>query len=1100
MKFEIIHDTIAKQVFEKASTEARTRRKVEKFIRERYEAHQLRGTALTTDDLDYIQPYLHQVNIDEEESAFIEKARKSLVAKRNRIRAIVAGVIIFLLGSTAFSVVQWQNAIEQKGVADKQTIKAKEAQQADSIKAIELGIALKAAQAARDTAEIARIKAEQEKLRADTQAKEALRQKNQAQKSAAETKSLALASIAKNLPQNELEKSLRILQTAYLKTFPSPPPATVSLSLTEKFYQQIAQHKFKVDDFEMELNEVGIQPGFPLAIHFDHVGEIKGYDLSPDETHLLTYGEDSLIKVWTLRGDLLLTFDKHQDDITSARFSQDGTFILSSSFDETSKLWDLKGKIYADMSMVEDRERLRNRLHNASFSPSGNHILTQVKDSLKLWDLKGNKIADIYGDWPKMAEDFILTELGSQLSTWDYEGKNLAQFDGHASKIHRSYLSPDGSSILSISTEGTIKHWDKNGEVHFTQHMQPDSLRTKRSYEISASYSKGGEYLLLQLGQAQKAIRSSPPLSLSHYKLLKKDGTEIKRFSSHHASFTDRPNFLLSLTLKKGELQIEYIDPNGETEQHNFSNEHINPSLNLLKLSPDKQTVFLSDLDAQIFRVNPFPAYGKTEHEFQKFKIPDGVLYHEYLLGTSEEQDFHAFLKMNIGPNYLHLYDNSGNLIAEDLNGGFLQFTRSGGLLTQEWNKLRLFYPRGILLHNESPFMGENRKHISEELLMNLKEEYQLSEIIPNEKRAIIYGKSSDSWMVWDDAGALISKIPAKEFTSRSIDFFEKGDYFLFQGNFETDVLLWDYRHDSFHRLQHSEHLESASISPDEQHIISFEKDGGQWKLWNRRGRLVFEKKLETQKIGDIHFSPDNSSILIRDYDRKVSLWNLRGKRIIQLGPFPSFVRSAVFSPDGKEILVNYSKEVLTYNLSGEKIRSRSYDQEVYFARYTQEGNYTWLALENGQILIQNKAGRQIGQLEGERPFFSPQEQMVLTRVKDSDTEKLWDLYGKLLDEFEYPRKFMGFSPDGNSYAVAADGDQHIQLFNKSAELIAEIPYSFDQQFKGFSDDGQFVLTQKWGTEITQYWPLPPRIFQFLQEEARFPQLSKEDKKYYRIE
>ena len=63
MKYELTHDTIAKQIFDKASTEARTRRKIEKYIHERYEAYNQRGARLTQDDIDYIQPYLAQVNI-----------------------------------------------------------------------------------------------------------------------------------------------------------------------------------------------------------------------------------------------------------------------------------------------------------------------------------------------------------------------------------------------------------------------------------------------------------------------------------------------------------------------------------------------------------------------------------------------------------------------------------------------------------------------------------------------------------------------------------------------------------------------------------------------------------------------------------------------------------------------------------------------------------------------------------------------------------------------------------------------------------------------------------------------------------------------------
>ena len=43
LHYELSHDSIARQVFEKASTEARKRRKVERFVQERYAAYRERG-------------------------------------------------------------------------------------------------------------------------------------------------------------------------------------------------------------------------------------------------------------------------------------------------------------------------------------------------------------------------------------------------------------------------------------------------------------------------------------------------------------------------------------------------------------------------------------------------------------------------------------------------------------------------------------------------------------------------------------------------------------------------------------------------------------------------------------------------------------------------------------------------------------------------------------------------------------------------------------------------------------------------------------------------------------------------------------------------
>ncbi len=111
MLYELTHDTIAKQVFQKASTEARTRRKMERYIRERYQAFQERGTQLTQDDIDYVWPYMEVVNSSEEELAFLRTGRQRLRYLRRRRQLILLGV------TAAFAILGlWANWQRQKAV------------------------------------------------------------------------------------------------------------------------------------------------------------------------------------------------------------------------------------------------------------------------------------------------------------------------------------------------------------------------------------------------------------------------------------------------------------------------------------------------------------------------------------------------------------------------------------------------------------------------------------------------------------------------------------------------------------------------------------------------------------------------------------------------------------------------------------------------------------------------------------------------------------------------------------------------------------------------------------------------------------------------
>lgn len=105
MPYEIIHDTIARLVYDKSSAEARTRRKIEREIRERYVAYQERDSRLSQEDLDYFTPWLDRVNISSEEAAFLESERAFLfdqreakaAAQRRRTRWAMVAVAVLLI-------------------------------------------------------------------------------------------------------------------------------------------------------------------------------------------------------------------------------------------------------------------------------------------------------------------------------------------------------------------------------------------------------------------------------------------------------------------------------------------------------------------------------------------------------------------------------------------------------------------------------------------------------------------------------------------------------------------------------------------------------------------------------------------------------------------------------------------------------------------------------------------------------------------------------------------------------------------------------------------------------------------------------------------
>ncbi len=127
IRYELSHDAIARLVFDQASAEAQTRRKIEKYVRDRLAMHRERGPLLTQDDLDYIHPHLGAIHADAEERAFIRESTRAVQRTRNRRRLLVTGVIAVLAVSSGVSAVLAVKATRSTQLANRERDRAEAA-------------------------------------------------------------------------------------------------------------------------------------------------------------------------------------------------------------------------------------------------------------------------------------------------------------------------------------------------------------------------------------------------------------------------------------------------------------------------------------------------------------------------------------------------------------------------------------------------------------------------------------------------------------------------------------------------------------------------------------------------------------------------------------------------------------------------------------------------------------------------------------------------------------------------------------------------------------------------------------------------------------
>lgn len=58
---------------------------------------------------------------------------------------------------------------------------------------------------------------------------------------------------------------------------------------------------------------------------------------------IATASFDKTAVLWNIKGDQLVKFEGHLNEIKQAEFSRDGQFILTSAEDATAKLWGIDG-------------------------------------------------------------------------------------------------------------------------------------------------------------------------------------------------------------------------------------------------------------------------------------------------------------------------------------------------------------------------------------------------------------------------------------------------------------------------------------------------------------------------------------------------------------------------------------------------------------------------------------------------------------------------------------------------------------------------------------------------------------------------------------
>ncbi|MCH8047275.1 MAG: PD40 domain-containing protein [Planctomycetes bacterium] len=194
-----------------------------------------------------------------------------------------------------------------------------------------------------------------------------------------------------------------------------------------------------------------------------HSGQIWTVAFSPDGRSLATGTHSSQTTVWDVStGAKLQSFQGHAGRVGSVAWHPDGKRLASASYDGTVKIWKIRAQD-ASPGFGDDTQRVAWSPDDRLLACETDGDETVVRDATT-----GNELLRLAGTKPAWSPDgkCLSTIDKGRLRVWNVDGsaatlqKNLDSITPHSGAVESIVFLPDGSRLVSASSDNTIKVWD----------------------------------------------------------------------------------------------------------------------------------------------------------------------------------------------------------------------------------------------------------------------------------------------------------------------------------------------------------------------------------------------------------------------------------------------------------------------------------------------------------------------------------------------------------------------------------------------------------------------------------------------------------------
>jgi WD40 repeat protein len=226
-----------------------------------------------------------------------------------------------------------------------------------------------------------------------------------------------------------------------------------------------------------------------LTGHTDFVWSLA---FSPDGSRMISGSEDQTIRIWNLDADTPPEIISTTSPISRVTVSPDGHTVLAlRNFDKSVLLWDVRAKRISGTLSNDTTEHSDLRTRSMALSQDGEVLLVPADDGLAIaiWDLPNRRLKQILPifhegreiwsvaispDGSRVAVGDVFTGV---LSIWDLRrGSLLVTLTGHTGGVTSLAWTPDGTQLVSSSTDRTVRVWDSRSAYNHEAELLLDKL------------------------------------------------------------------------------------------------------------------------------------------------------------------------------------------------------------------------------------------------------------------------------------------------------------------------------------------------------------------------------------------------------------------------------------------------------------------------------------------------------------------------------------------------------------------------------------------------------------------------------------------------